>query len=86
MLVHGMCDDVMRLVMQKLGLEVSPFKLQRRVKVSLVPASKPPLLRVEGIDSDGTPYSLFSKVSVQFGTTTHSHEKEPFDVPSAFNE
>ncbi len=81
MLIHGMCDDVMRLVMQKLGLEVSPFKLKRRVRISHVTAAKPHILRIEGIDTDGTPYSLFSKVSAQFGPTTTAHEKEPFEVP-----
>ena len=55
--IHGMCDEVIKLVMQKLGIEVQPFKLKRRVKISLADVAKPKpgkVLHVEGIDIDGT--------------------------------
>lgn len=78
-----MCDEVIKLVMQKLGIEVQPFKLKRRVKISLRDIAKPKpgkALHVEGIDVDGTPYSLFSKVVAVINKEAQTSEKEPFIV------
>ncbi len=81
LVIHGMCDDVMRLTMQKVGLEVPPFMLKRTVKVKMVgdPKGKK-LLSVEGVDSDGTPYSLFKKALLDFEKSSITVEKEPFSV------
>lgn len=78
-----MCDDVMKLLMSKLELVVPPFKLKRRVKIVLASEDKPKskqVLHVEGIDSDGTPYTLFTKVELALGKTSLSSAKEPFTV------
>jgi hypothetical protein len=37
MVIHGKCDEVMKLVMKKLGLQIPEWRLQRRFQVELVP-------------------------------------------------
>ena len=79
-----MCDQVMRLLMEQLGLAVAPFKLKRRLQVSLQPAvgaASQRSLLVQGVDNDGTPYSLFSKVTVRIGgADSLVRTQEPFIV------
>ena len=75
-----MCDDVMRQVMKKLELETPPFMLKRLVKVNIGEEKGKNVLHVEGVDTEGTPYSLFSKVVAKIGASTNTLEKEPFNV------
>ena len=78
MVIHAMCDEVMILLMNKLGLQPDRFKLKRRVKISIIEKIEQKALLVEGIDSDGTPYSLFSKVEIKIGTGKIAINSEPF--------
>lgn len=34
MVIHALCDTVMNMVMEKLGLQIPEFRLIRRLKVS----------------------------------------------------
>lgn len=93
--VFAKCDDLMKLVMQKLGLEIPPFKLHRRVKVSTSVRSKQfqksnrLRLSVAGLEEDGTPASIFKSVKVEpAASSNNTHLKgetlvaEPFEMTS----
>lgn len=69
--INGECDKVMRLVMEKLGIDVPAFALKRRVRLSKTTGDKPRLL-VQGLDSTGKPYTLFKKVTMIQGKDTVS--------------
>lgn len=62
MRINGMCDDVMVKLMEKLKIEIPEFTLKRYVKMSKISKDK---IKVEGVDYDGTPYSLFKSVSLK---------------------
>ncbi len=81
-MIHAMCDKVMESLMEKLELEIPPFKLVRRVQFSTMIHESESTLLVEGKDVDGLNYSLFTNVSVSFTSTTYHKEikKEPFIV------
>jgi len=80
--INGMCDDVMRSLMEKLKLTIPPFILRRYVHVttSLVSAkdSKNVLVTISAVDSDGTPVSLFESVSRMKGYDDKKLSAEPF--------
>jgi len=59
MRVNGLCDDVMIKLMNKLEIPIPEFTLKRHVKIQKTTKDK---VKVEGVDSDGTPYSLFKSV------------------------
>ncbi len=75
-----MCDDVIKAVMAKLGLEIPPFKLKRRVRIAIVVDQEQRKLLIEGIDHDGTPYSLFKQVDLTMSGQTIALKKEPFTI------
>lgn len=56
--IFGKIDQVMQGVMEELGLEIPSFVLNR----SVVIAHDAKALRIEGIDVDGTPLTLFCGV------------------------
>ena len=37
LVIHGKCDDVMRLVMQKLAIPIPEWRMQRHFQVEIVP-------------------------------------------------
>ncbi len=78
MVIHAMCDDVMRLLMKNLALEPQPFQLRRRVRVAIIEKYEQKALLVEGTDSDGTPYSLFSQVDITLLGKKAELKTEPF--------
>jgi NAD-dependent SIR2 family protein deacetylase len=61
--IHAMCDDVIILLMKKLGLEIPKFKLTRRINIADIGSGK---LLVKGVDSNGSHYSLFKSVGIEF--------------------
>jgi hypothetical protein len=78
--IHGMCDDVMRLLMQKLNLTINPFKLKRLVRMAIIEKNDQKAFIVEGIDSDKTPYSLFTQVEIKLNTGTVILKSEPYII------
>jgi len=80
MVIHGLCDDVMRLLLAKLGLEITPFKLKRRMRVAIIEKNEQKCLLIEGIDHDGAPYSLFTQVDIAFGSQGIVLTQEPYCI------
>lgn len=78
LVIHGMCDDVMARVMKKLELNVDPFALKRYIRISKTSEKGKNAIKVYGIDSEGTPYSLFSKVEFKIAGKVYEYKKEPF--------
>lgn len=65
MVIHAKCEDVSKLLMSCLGLEIPDFKLKRRliINTSQAPSNSGyTLLSVSGKDIDGLPFSFFKEV------------------------
>ena len=72
--IHAMCDNVIIMLFEKLGIEIPPFTLVRRLKISKTSKKQPGSSRTqqqilfEGVDSNGDPYSLFPKIEFKNGS------------------
>ncbi|OMJ87670.1 hypothetical protein SteCoe_10597 [Stentor coeruleus] len=79
--INALCDSVIQLLMQKLDLEIPPFKLVRRMQIKKTTESKggetKDCLNFCGIDSDGCPFTLFTSINVQKGTVKKELKKNP---------
>ena len=75
--IHALCDKVMEKLMERLGLNTSEFRLRRRVGISIQKSS----YRVRGLDFNGAPYSILTKV-VFSGKKNTEVKKEPFELNS----
>jgi len=84
--INGLIDDVMSKLMKKLGLDIPPFTLKRRVMVTKTdvnvknPTKKGQVgIEVRGIDEEGSHYSLFNAVETTFSASkeTMTQTKEP---------
>ena len=63
--IYAKCDDIMKLLMKKLNLEIPPFKVQKWMKVDIEELKNgKEKLNVRGIDRDGGPYELFNSVKI----------------------
>ena len=60
--IYAKCDDVMELLMKKLGYGIPTWQMKKRLNVAVSKDGKN--LEIMGVDSNGAPYSLFEKVSV----------------------
>jgi len=78
LIIHGMCDDVMRRVMEKMKLEVPLFTLRRLIQARIEEVKEKRIIKIEGVDSEGIPFSLFSKITTNFGAGPIEATKEPF--------
>jgi len=62
MRINAKIDDVMVPLMKKLGLDIPEFSLRRFITFRIVgPEKKGYYLQIQGVDSDGTSYELFTK-------------------------
>ena len=57
-------DELMVKVMQKLGLPIEEWKLRRHLTIQRTTNLAETTLTIAGIETDGTPASIFSKVQV----------------------
>ena len=63
LVINGKCDEVMKLLMQKLGYDIPQWRLQRRFQVErIIKGGGDQYLQVRGVDVNLSPYSLFTKV------------------------
>ena len=63
LVIHAKCEDVSRLVMSCLGLEMSEFKLRRRLLIgSKSEKNGDVIFFVQGRDMDGLPFTFFKEV------------------------
>lgn len=72
--LNGKCDDVMRMLMKELNLEVEEWKMERAVKIEMKTWKS---LEISGVNLDtDTPYSLFKAVQ---------YDNQKILSPSPFN-
>ena len=73
--IYAFCDQVMELLCAKLQLQIPDFVLERRFQV----VRNKNDFRVQGLDRDGLPFSLFKSVKFQPNKdATRTFTKEPF--------
>ena len=63
MVIHGKCDDVIELLMQKLGYQIPNFTLKRRLRVTHDESNN--RVTLMGVDSNGANYTMFKNVNVK---------------------
>eukprot|EP01016_Furgasonia_blochmanni_P015296 TRINITY_DN182_c0_g2_i1.p2 TRINITY_DN182_c0_g2~~TRINITY_DN182_c0_g2_i1.p2 ORF type:complete len:165 (-),score=23.65 TRINITY_DN182_c0_g2_i1:60-554(-) len=86
--IHAFIDDVIVLLMQKLGLEIPKFVLKRYFGVSKheIKDAKgkktDDMLLFRGLDSNGDPYTLFPKIELKSKGKSVLLDKEPFALKS----
>lgn len=79
--IWGRCDDVMKLVMDRLELTPPEFVLNRRLAVEITenpPTSARFDIRVKGIDVDGTPSTFLRSVKLE--NNRRLVKAEPFAI------
>ena len=57
MVIHGKCDEVMEMLMNKLGYPIPEFKLKRRLRVQFEESKNQ--ITLGGIDTNGASYTMF---------------------------
>lgn len=55
--IYGKCDDVMMLLMKKLGYSVPAWQIKKRLQLTVSNNGK--FIKMMGVDSSGGPYELF---------------------------
>eukprot|EP01083_Nonionella_stella_P115153 341095_1 len=67
--IFAKCDDVMRLSMRKLNLNIPLWKLTRymRITLDIIQVKKECSFTVRGVEEDGTPSSWFTSVVIRIG-------------------
>jgi len=84
--IFAKCDDVMKLVMKKLGYQIPTFKIRRYLVIEMATkSSKSSIIRVAGIDSDGTPASYIKRLEYSLGGKLQKLKEEPFQIEVAPN-
>ena len=85
--IYAMCDDVMKGLIERLGLEVGKWKLRRRVRVEAKAVSRDDVrIKMSGLDLQrNLAYSLFQNVAFSYQSNGRKppqdavKEKEPFE-------
>ena len=77
LVIHSFCDQVMIMLMSKLKLEIPQFTLKRRLKVTREPYQEKECIRFQGVESDGSPYSLFPKIEAHIASKVLTITREP---------
>ena len=62
LIIHARIQTVMQKLMEKLNMPIPNFKLDRWAEVELVDNE----LKVNGIDLDGGPYTLFTDMTAKY--------------------
>ena len=63
LLIHAKCDDVMRLLMQKLSYQIPTWQIKKRLEVSMLEEGKK--MQIRGVDDTRQPFHLFPKIDIQ---------------------
>eukprot|EP01114_Cavostelium_apophysatum_P020497 TRINITY_DN6888_c0_g1_i1.p1 TRINITY_DN6888_c0_g1~~TRINITY_DN6888_c0_g1_i1.p1 ORF type:complete len:371 (+),score=59.41 TRINITY_DN6888_c0_g1_i1:125-1237(+) len=82
MRVFAKTDDLMRSIFKGLQLEIPKFVLRRRVAIEREGQN----IRIQGVDFDGTPASIFKMVAVSNSATKENLRHEPFEYQNLANE
>jgi hypothetical protein len=89
LVIHGFCDTVMNMLMEKLKLPIPAFKLIRRLKITKsieVPAKRRSFkecLTFSGVDLNENPFSLFPKIKILNDSKRKSLKSEPMKLYSS---
>jgi hypothetical protein len=89
--INARIDDAMMMLMQKLAIDIPPFKLRRYANISvkkvnvdkntMTASGKPEIvIKVEGVDADNTPFSLFKAVTAEYNNAKQRRIDEPFTI------
>ena len=62
LVIHAKCDDIMKLLMQKLGYQIPTWQMKKRIEVSL--QENGTKVRLRGVDDTRQPFHLFKKIKV----------------------
>ena len=62
LVIHAKCDDIMRLLMQKLGYQIPVWQMKKRLEVSYVEQGSK--VQFRGVDDTRQPFHLFKQVDV----------------------
>lgn len=60
--IHTTCDQFMEEVMRHLEIEIPPFILNRRLRVTKNDEN----LLIQGVDQDGTPFEFLKSIKIEF--------------------
>ena len=60
--IYAKCDDIMKILMEKLGYLIPKWQMKKRVEVELTDEGKK--VKVQGVDSNGAPFHLFKSVEI----------------------
>jgi len=60
LIIHAKCDDVMRILMEKLCYQIPEWKMKKRMQLKM----KAGIISCTGVDSNGSPYELFKQITV----------------------
>ncbi|XP_065884982.1 NAD-dependent protein deacetylase-like isoform X2 [Dysidea avara] len=75
--IFSKCDDVSKLLAEKLSVEIPPFRLRRRLLVTTAPTGKGQRVEVMGTDIEGSPFSYLKQVQFNASDVVSHHETEP---------
>ena len=62
LVIHAKCDDIMKLLMEKLGYNIPVWQMKKRVEVSLIEDGA--RIQVRGVDDRRQPFHLFKSIKV----------------------
>ena len=74
--IFARTDDVMRMVMAKLGVQIPPFLLRRHLLVKQEATSRGKLVALSGISDDGLPVTFIKSLAAH----GHRIEGEPYQI------
>ena len=77
--IYAKCDDIMNLLMKKLGYQIPTWQMKKRLNVALSKDQKQ--VEIMGVDSNGAPYTLFEEVKVTGLTTEANIYKKAAKMP-----
>jgi NAD-dependent SIR2 family protein deacetylase len=80
LVINAFCDVVMEKLMAKLGYEIPGFKLIRHLKVTKLEEEGVSKLLFEGVDLDGSPYSIFRKLKITTADSSVTCRKPPYRI------
>ncbi|XP_064404500.1 NAD-dependent protein deacylase sirtuin-6-like [Halichondria panicea] len=80
MRINGKCDDVMKLLMSKLGLDIPEFRLKRRIVMTAGKKGDKYEVCVEGRDQEDHPFSFLKSVTFSGAGPDIRCDQEPYTV------
>ena len=60
--IYGKCDDVIELLMQKLGYQIPTWQMKKRLEVNLIEEGSK--IQLRGVDETRQPFHLFETITV----------------------